>query len=185
MRIWLFCHQFFPEFYFGTETVTLNTALDLQKNGHEVTVITGDPSLIGAESTPVESVDYEYQGLKIIRFCLTDRKSDKDTIRNDLAPYWNDRIAENLVLFLQKQKKPDIAHILHFAYLGAGIVPVLKSFSVPIVFTATDFFSICPSSLLINYDGTQCYGPNPDNSNCMRHLLQSKLPAEFKVLTAV
>ena len=44
MKILYVVHQFFPNHITGTERLTLNIAKQIQRMGHEVTVLTYEPS---------------------------------------------------------------------------------------------------------------------------------------------
>lgn len=177
MNIWLVCHQFLPEFYAGTETITFQTALQLRRNGHEVTVVTGHPELIASEVDPVWVEKYNYEGLAVRRFRNSGRVNEGHDFERLL--YHNQGVADSLRQLLDVEPKPDIVHVLHFAFVGLAILPVFKEHGIPICFTSTDFFSVCPVSHLRNIDGTPCRGPRPDHGNCLRHLLHNILPPEF------
>jgi len=187
MRIWLLCHQFLPEFYAGTETVSLQTALQLQQNGHHVTILAGHPELISAPTKAVSIEKYEYESLSVFRFrhsnAIENQESVKDRASKESSAkqsvYWNDSVTAQLEELLKTQALPDLVHVMHFAFIGASVLDVFKAKSIPIVFTATDFFAVCPVSHLRNIDGTDCKGPNPNHGNCLRHQLHNKLPPEL------
>lgn len=176
MKVWLLCHQFLPEFYAGTETVTLNTGLQLQKNGCDVTVLAGHMELPGRDSEKIFVENYHYQSLLVYRF--RNSSESKNDIDANRQVYWSDGIAVHVEKLIADLGKPDVIHVLHFAYIGLSVLSVFKKFQIPVVYTATDFFSVCPSSLLRDYDGSQCDGPRPDQANCLRHLLHNSLPAD-------
>ncbi len=178
MRIWLLCHQFLPEFYAGTETVTLQTALQLKQNGHDVTVIAGHPELVTTNENAVCVERYEYESLPVFRFRKSVQSASNETSEN-LSVYWNEKVASTLSELLDSEPLPDIVHVMHFAFIGATVLGTFKAKAVPIVFTATDFFAVCPVSHLRNIDGTHCNGPNPDHGNCLRHQLYNSLPPEL------
>jgi hypothetical protein len=45
MKVLLVVHQFFPKYYYGTETYTLQLAKGLIGLGHDVVIFSGDPQL--------------------------------------------------------------------------------------------------------------------------------------------
>ena len=169
MRIWLICHQFFPEFFAGTETVTLHTALRLQATGHQVKVISGHPELVVRNEEPVRIERYDYNSLPVVRF----RKSAE---RGNRLPYYSTDVRSELSDMLENEPPPDIVHILHFGNLRPNLLECFKVRSIPTALTVTDFFSVCSLSHLRNYDGSQCKGPGKDFGNCLRHHLQIVMP---------
>jgi glycosyltransferase involved in cell wall biosynthesis len=62
--------------------------------------------------------------------------------------------------------RPDIVHAMHFQGLSASVIPVFKEFDVPLAYSATDFWSICPVVDLRRHDGVMCEGP--DLAHCPR-----------------
>ena len=68
LKIILTVHQFFPDFFSGTEILTYETAKELMKRGHDVRVVTGFPSREHLED--VKRFDhYTYEGIPVERFC--------------------------------------------------------------------------------------------------------------------
>src|SRR5215211_1475463 len=61
---------------------------------------------------------------------------------------------------------PDVVHAMHLQGLSASVLPVFKEFGVPVVFTAADFWTICPVVDLRRHDGIMCTGP--EVSHCVR-----------------
>jgi len=63
-RVLLTTHVFLPDYSSGTEILTFNTAIELQRLGYEVEVCTGFPARPGlADSQRFDS--YEYAGIKV------------------------------------------------------------------------------------------------------------------------
>ena len=58
-----------------------------------------------------------------------------------------------------RQIGPDIVHAEHFQGLSASVIPAIKEFGVPLVYTATDFWTFCPVVDLRRHDGVMCRGP--------------------------
>ena len=178
MRIWLLCHQFLPEYYAGTETVTLQTALQLKQNGHDVTVISGHPDLTALNRASIALERYSYKSLPVIR--LRSSAADSEIKHDYRSLYRNTPVAETLSRLLDSEPIPDIAHFFNFRHLTPAVVPVFKQRNIPILFTATDFFPTCSLSHLRYYDGQKCDGPRADFGNCLRHHLQIILPQELR-----
>ena len=61
---------------------------------------------------------------------------------------------------------PDVVHAMHLQGLSASVLPVFEEFGLPVVFTATDFWPVCPVVDLRRHDGVMCGGP--DVSHCVR-----------------
>src|SRR3712207_5380145 len=61
---------------------------------------------------------------------------------------------------------PDVVHAMHFQGLSASVIPVFKEFDVPLVYTATDFWTVCPVVDLHRHDGVMCEGP--ELAHCTR-----------------
>lgn len=176
MRIWLICHQFLPEFFAGTETVVYQTARKLLANGHDVTVICGHPDLITGKDIAVRVEKYSVDSINVVRF----RSAHPGDVRDGWMRrhFLNEAVASEVSKMLAAGPLPDTVHVFHMAFLGVGVLSILKRRGIPIVFTSTDFFSICPLSHLRNYDGTHCSGPRADLGNCFRHMLQVSLSSD-------
>jgi glycosyltransferase involved in cell wall biosynthesis len=65
-----------------------------------------------------------------------------------------------------REVAPDVVHAMHLQGLSASILPVFKEFGLPIIFTAADFWTVCPVVDLRRHDGVMCDGP--DVSHCVR-----------------
>ncbi|HET7272872.1 MAG TPA: glycosyltransferase, partial [Rubrobacter sp.] len=55
---------------------------------------------------------------------------------------------------------------MHLQGLSASVLPVFKEFGLPVVFTAADFWTVCPVVDLRRHDGVMCEGP--EVSHCVR-----------------
>jgi glycosyltransferase involved in cell wall biosynthesis len=55
---------------------------------------------------------------------------------------------------------------MHLQGLSASVLPAFKEFGVPVVFTAADFWSLCPVVDLRRHDGALCTGP--EVTHCVR-----------------
>ena len=84
MRVWLVCHQYFPEFYSGTETITALTAFELARRGVEVTVIAGHPELADTIGS-VRAERYDYQGVPVIRFRSVEKPQEESSAHPELT----------------------------------------------------------------------------------------------------
>jgi glycosyltransferase involved in cell wall biosynthesis len=162
LRILLTVHQFFPKYTYGTERVTLDTGRELLARGHEVYVLTTDRT---THSEPHNEVrDYEYAGLKV-RLITVDMRRTPDPLRYEFD---NPQMAERMREYV-REIEPDIVHVIHAGRLSGSIIPAAKEFELPVVFTATDFWSVCRVIHLKRADtGALCTGPDRIGMNCMR-----------------
>ncbi len=99
--------------------------------------------------------DEVYQGVSIRRVNLNWSKSNKP----NRSLYDNQLIEENFPNWLAEWK-PDVVHIISLITLGAGVVRVAKAFGIPVVFTLTDFWMICPKISLVRGNDSLCERTN-------------------------
>jgi glycosyltransferase involved in cell wall biosynthesis len=62
--------------------------------------------------------------------------------------------------------RPDVVHAMHLQGLSASVVPAFKGLGLPVVFTAADFWTVCPVIDLRRHDGAMCRGP--ETHHCVR-----------------
>lgn len=152
MKIILISHFFPPTHNAGAEKRTLGYARELYKLGHSVQVVCvgewgrGQQYWNGIR-------DEIYQDISVRRIDLN----------WTLAPnpnrylYDNPVVEEQLDLWLDEWQ-PDIVHIISCLTLSASIIRSAKKKKLPVVFTLTDFWSICPKISLVRHDQTLCDG---------------------------
>jgi glycosyltransferase involved in cell wall biosynthesis len=162
LRILFAAHQFFPEHYAGVENVTLGLAREFKARGHETYVLAPKRSIPANNIEPGEIEDYEFEGVPVRRIGRPREGVSRRYYRLD---YENKVMARRVREYMQ-QIRPDIVHAEHFQGLSASVLPVFKVFDVPLVYTATDFWSICPVVDLRRHDGIMCTGP--DLAHCPR-----------------
>ena len=165
--------MFLPDYSSGTEILTLNTAKELQRTGHEVEVCTGFPAKPGlADANRFDS--YEYEGIRVHRF-----------LHNAAPMGGQSNVAEaeyNNLFFAQwfrgylSDFRPDITHFFHLGLLSASAIDVCLELGVPMVMTPTDFWLICPNNQLRLPDNSLCRGPDGDSVNCMKHAVANNQP---------
>lgn len=162
MRILLTAHQFLPKHSSGTEVLTRDTGLEMLRRGHEVHVLTVDPAE-SKKSLDVRYEDYDYRGLKVRALRLPKRRLPGEVIRDE---YDNDLVAEHVRRYVN-ELQPDVVHMFHASRLSGAVIEVFKELGVPLVFTATDFWSICVRSTLAKPSGELSTGPDEISSNCL------------------
>src|SRR5215211_5941788 len=161
MRILFVVHQFFPDHRAGVEIVTLGLARELKARGHEPHVFAAKRSVPGSGIRPYETEDYEFEGIPVRRV----GRPEEGLSRPYQLNYRNDDMAQKAREYV-RQIEPDIVHAMHLQGLSASVLPVFKEFGVPVVFTAADFWTICPVVDLRRHDGIMCTGP--EVSHCVR-----------------
>lgn len=166
MKIILFVHQFFPRYQTGTEVLTLELARELRELGHTVYIVAGDSQYTESKYKfqPISHVYLsDFDGFKIFRIkCSSGRLS---AIFNNPFHY-HQQI--NHILELLKEIKPDIVHFQHIMGFPVEIIPAIKKMGVPVLFTPTDFWLICPKVILYRYKEQKiCEGPGENGKNCL------------------
>lgn len=170
MKTLLTTHQFFPEYGAGTEVLTYSVARELIARGHEVRILTAFPN--EKEMCDEERFDeYQYDDIPIYRFHhsyvpMAEQHSMVElSFDNNLAASYFKKI---LAVF-----KPDVVHFFHFNRLGTGLVEYAVQAGIPVYFTPTDFWSICPVGQLMLPGGKLCFGPNTYSGNCVKHFAEN------------
>jgi glycosyltransferase involved in cell wall biosynthesis len=162
MRILNVVHQFMPRHYAGTEVVTRDASLELLRRGHEVHVLTAERSP-PRDSSRIMARDYDYRGLNVHAVELPRPATN---IEANGGEYGTAAVAEHLREHVERLQ-PEVIHAYHLAGLGASVIDVLAPQGVPLLYTATDFWSVCTRSILVKPNGELCSGPDEISSNCL------------------
>ena len=154
MKILYLVHQFFPEYYMGTETFILNLALAMQASGHTVKILTYGFDPVPSYERRMKRIvlkEFSYQGLSItaLRHLRLPAGLHHSLDKSTLTP-----IAKGLIV----GEKPDLVHVGHFMRMHE-VVSVLPALRIPYLMTLTDFFAICPKFKLITSQNSLCQGP--------------------------
>lgn len=179
MKILLQAHLFLPDYFSGTEILTLHTAQELKSRGHEVQVLTGFPA--AADIPDNQRFDcYEFEGIPVTRFKHAHSPMGR---QNNVAEqeYDNQLAAEHFAALVDKFQ-PDVVHFFHLMRISASVIDVCVRCGIPTVLTPTDFWFVCPTSQLRLPDGSMCAGPDAVSSNCVRHLAALKMPGRAATL---
>jgi glycosyltransferase involved in cell wall biosynthesis len=173
VRIVFLVHQFLPRHFSGTEQLTLKLAHALRERGHDCVVVTAEPH--SARDPRTRSEPDTFEGLKIHR--IHGARAGANWFAQDI----HNPAVEEVIGRILVDERPDIVHVNHFALIGAGFLRVAAGLALPVIFTATDFWWICPMSRLELADGSICSGPDQDGGKCLAHLagltLARRLPA--------
>ncbi|MBI1792906.1 MAG: glycosyltransferase [Chloroflexi bacterium] len=176
MRIILTVHQFLPEFSSGTEILTLETAKELKKLGHDVSIITGFPA---QKETRKERFDqYIYEGINVTRFYHNYLPNGEQS--NPMEMEYDNRLFGSYFKKHLKREKPDVVHFFHLMRLSASAVDVCYDLGIPTVLTPTDFWFICPTCQLRLPNNQNCPGPDKSGVNCLRHIVHNNQPQKIK-----
>jgi glycosyltransferase involved in cell wall biosynthesis len=161
MKILFAVHQFFPDHRAGVEIVTLGLARELKARGHEPHVFAAKRSIPGSGIEPYETQDYEFEGIPVRRI----GRPEEGLSRPYHLNFHNPRMAHGAREYV-RETNPDVIHAMHLQGLSASVLPALKEAGVPLVFTAADFWTICPVIDLHRHDGALCTGP--EVTHCVR-----------------
>jgi len=165
-RILFALHQFFPRFYTGTETLTLEVAKEFQARGHCVSIVCVEPVTPDFPgSTEPELSHTLYDGIPVWRIS-TGPETD---VLNRLVHESNDA---RIVPFIEEvllHEQPDIVHIFHLMHLTLSFVTTVKKVGIPLFFTTTDFWLLCPTYQLLKYNQELC--SRPASLSCFKCLM--------------
>jgi glycosyltransferase involved in cell wall biosynthesis len=161
LRILFTTHQFFPESRAGVEIVTLGLARELKARGHEPFVLAAKRTVPHSDLLPGETEDYGFEGIPVRRI----GRPEEGLTRPYELNYRNDDMAEKAREYV-REVGPHVVHAMHLQGLSASVLPVFEEFGLPVIFTAADFWAVCPVIDLRRHDGVMCDGP--DVSHCLR-----------------
>lgn len=173
VKVLLTTHVFLPDYSSGTEILTLNTARELQRRGHEVEICTGFPAKPGlADGQRFDS--YEYDGIRVRRFMHETAPMGGQS--NVVEAEYNNLFFAQWFRGYLRQFRPDIVHFFHLGLLSASAIDVCHELGIAMVMTPTDFWLICPNNQLRLPDNSLCTGPDRDSVNCMKHAVSNSQP---------
>ena len=155
MKVLYLVHQFYPEYYTGTERFVLNLATMMQKSGHRVKVLTYsfyDDSFYDQIEGNLCFKQFTYQGVPVLAFKYKQIPVD---IHSSLENGELSQVAKDLL----SREKADLVHVAHTMRVGA-LAAALPSLEIPYIVTLTDFFLICPKYTLYTSKNTLCNGPD-------------------------
>jgi glycosyltransferase involved in cell wall biosynthesis len=161
MRILFAVHQFFPDHRAGVEIVTLGLAREMKTRGHESFVLAAKRSVPHSDLRPYETEDYEFEGIPVRRV----GRPEEGLSRPYYLNYRNEEMARKVGEYT-REIGPDVVHLMHLQGLSASAVSAVKETGTPVIFTAADFWTVCPVVDLRRHDGVMCEGP--EVSHCVR-----------------
>ncbi|MCP3919703.1 MAG: glycosyltransferase [bacterium] len=150
LRVLYVVHGFPPDTWAGTEIYTYNIASEMQRRGHQCTVLTRTPAPSDdAEDFSIEAS--EFQGLRVLR--LVNRLA----YRNLSETYVQPQVEEAFRRVLHDER-PDLVHFQHLIHTSVGLVDIAKSFGLATVITCHDYWALCARVQLIRPGGERCEG---------------------------
>ncbi len=174
MKILYACHQFLPEYYTGTERYTLELAKQMQRMGHQVTVLTyaylSNERMQPFAKGQLLSKVYQYDRVPVIAWRHTD-PHPKLMEPEFSFRLQDDHMEDAFEKFLQEHTF-DILHITHLMRVSP-ILKVAKRHSLKVVMHLTDYWMICPQATLLKPDGSLCEGPD-FGRNCGKYCYETK-----------
>lgn len=167
MKILLTTHQFLPEYTSGTEVLSFEVARELIRLGHQVRILTGWPGS-EFEAPPAAYDEYEYEGIRVHR--IHPSPVSTTTVAERARAEFDNPATAAAFTALTAGWRPDVVHFFHLARLSSSIPMRCAQQGIACVYTATDFWAMCPLSQLHLPDGSTCGGPEEDSANCVLHL---------------
>ena len=164
LRVLLGVHQFFPCHGTGTEVLTLELARGLRERGNEVRIVSGAADPTWRVDHPPRWTTDEYDGFQVRRLHFGSARGG-DTVTPDFRAPERVRLLQGVA----EEERPDIVHFLHLKPFSAEAIPVLAGGGFPVLFTPTDYWTVCPTTMLVRRDGKNCDGPS-DPALCLECL---------------
>jgi glycosyltransferase involved in cell wall biosynthesis len=173
MKVLFAVHQFFPEHHAGTEVLTFALARGLKARGHRTAVLAARRSTPVTELSPGEVEDYLVQDVPVRRIGRPQESSTRSFRLNYDNPVMAARMKEYI-----REFRPDVVHFMHLQGISASVIPVVKRLGLPALYTATDFWAVCPVVDLRRHDGAMCEGP--DIAHCPKCVASRMSGSRFR-----
>ncbi len=177
MRVLFATHQFFPDHGAGTEVLTLGLARELRARGHETAVFAAKRSAPFTSLRPGEAEDYTHEEIPVRRVGRPHESLSRPFRLNYDNPDMAARLEDHV-----REFRPDVVHFMHLQGLSATAISSVKKLGLPAVYTATDFWAVCPVVDLRRHDGALCTGPDP--AHCPRCLADRRTGSRAARLVA-
>lgn len=159
MKILYLVHQFFPEYYSGTEKFVYNISSMMQKAGHSVKVITYSfyrDSFFDKCIGDILYKEFTYKGIPVT--ALRHKRIPKN-----INVSFTDKSMACVVEHFITNEKPHIVHVGHPMRVNEFIT-VSRLLNISYIITLTDFWLICHRVNLVNSRGDLCAGPEKGNT---------------------
>lgn len=162
LKIVLGVHQFFPDHGAGTEVLTLELARGLRLRGHDVRVMTAAPQIDQPLTMDPRFVLDNYDGFPVHRLHYGLGGWQNLIMVERKAP-----VRVRLVRDLLASLNPDIVHFNHIMGFTPDAIPAAKKLGFPVLFTPTDFWTICPRYTLFKPGQRQVCNGQTDPAQCL------------------
>jgi glycosyltransferase involved in cell wall biosynthesis len=146
----------------GTEKFLLNLSSTMQKWGHKVTVLTYsfyDDNKYVANGSVMGRREFAYRGIRVLAVKYFDYPAD-------FGFGFRDPRIRPIAAEILADEKPDLIHAAHPMRVGE-FLEVAHDGGIPYVITLTDFWTMCPKTILYTSKNTLCLGPE-QGINCKR-----------------
>lgn len=161
MKVLYLIHEFYPEYYAGTEKFVKNLATMIQKSGNKVKIMTYSfykDSFYDQNMGSIEFKEFIYEGIPVLALRHKERYFDTIDKEKHVHQALENRELSKVASSLIRREKPDVVHVGHPMRV-CELIRVLQPLNIPYVITLTDFFLICPKYTLSTSKNTLCTGP--------------------------
>jgi len=153
MRVSYLIHQFSPKHTSGVEQYCFDLASEMRSRGNQVSIFAYQYSNKNAKLQK-GTVDTDFDGITL-REVYHNYMILKDAAQYE---YYNPVIKEFAGKYFD-EFKPDLVHILHLKNLSTSVIDAANERNIPILYTPTDFWGLCPNFTLLRPDFELCTGP--------------------------
>jgi glycosyltransferase involved in cell wall biosynthesis len=136
------------------EQYCFNLAKEMKSRGNEVSIFVYQYSKQGSKLQQ-GTTDMSCDGISL-REVYHNYAILKDAEKYE---YYNPVIKGYADLYFE-EFKPDIVHILHLKNMSTSVIDAAYEKDIPILFTPTDFWMLCPNFTLLRPDYEICRGPS-------------------------
>ncbi|MDP8983087.1 MAG: glycosyltransferase [Acidobacteriota bacterium] len=155
MRIVIVVHTFFPNWRAGTEIYAKSVARKVIEQGHEAFVVCYEPPAEDSSFDGIRVWDDDWEGLPVHRISFS-----KGHRFFGVKDYFHQEV-EDLLFSWFSQIQPDVVHVVHAMHLTTASIWAARRLGLPVVSTTTDFWYVCPTYQLVQWDESLCQGPQP------------------------
>jgi glycosyltransferase involved in cell wall biosynthesis len=148
LKVLFVVHGFPPDTFAGTEIYTQNLARELQRRGHDVTVLARVPPS-GPDEADFSLRESAFDGLRVLRLTHALRHG---SLRESYSHPRADEAFRRVLL----AERPDVVHFQHLIHTSIGLVDVARELGAATVVHCHDYWAICPRVQLIRPDGERC-----------------------------
>jgi hypothetical protein len=152
-----------PHRWAGTETYTAGIAEEIARRGHNVQILCAGAWDKGDDYWGGVTEDVQ-NGIPVRRVNLNWAKSP-----DPFHYLYDNPVVARYLEELLWDGNYDLVHVTSCETLSASIFQVIKNADLPLVFSLTDFWTLCPRMNLLHGNGSNCNGrTTPDDClDCM------------------